>query len=446
MFMDIESSGPSVAVGSAMQIEGKAPTVAAVRTFMAERIKEMPRFRQRVVSSRTKVRSPKWVDAEPDLSHHISGVKLKAGDSIDATISKLMETPLDRTRPLWDAMVISGYSTEQWTFVVRLHHSIADGQGAVILLGHLIDLDPKGSMNLADVIAATEYAKPEADTEIDVPDGRLEALGAKAVKAIEASFETIGEFISTYPDTFRTTIAMAPRKPTGLTGSVSAQRRWVGAHYSLTDIKTARKSFKGVTINDMVLGSVAYGFGKLLESRGEDPSGRTVRAVMPVSLRKTMESNNQVSLLPAPLPVGEKDAIKRMKTIRDATKHAKRSMAPVIGDKVMDVVNAVAPANVTEFIVSNSGGATKYFTETLVTNVPGPAITLYFMGQETLSNTPIIPIEGSMRIIIGITSYKDSFNVGITGDGEYAADVDVLLAGILEGFDELVELAAAKTA
>ena len=35
----------------------------------------------------------------------------------------------------------------------------------------------------------------------------------------------------------------------------------------------------------------------------------------------------------------------------------------------------------------------------------------------------------------------DELNIGITGDGQYAADVDILLAGVQEGFDELVDLA-----
>ena len=41
MFLDIEKSGPSVAVGSAMMIEGKAPSLTEVRSYFRERIKDM---------------------------------------------------------------------------------------------------------------------------------------------------------------------------------------------------------------------------------------------------------------------------------------------------------------------------------------------------------------------------------------------------------------------
>ncbi len=37
---------------------------------------------------------------------------------------------------------------------------------------------------------------------------------------------------------------------------------------------------------------------------------------MPVSLRKDFVSNNQVGILPAPLPLGDMDPLKRMRSIR----------------------------------------------------------------------------------------------------------------------------------
>lgn len=105
------------------------------------------------------------------------------------------------------------------------------------------------------------------------------------------------------------------------------------------------------------------------------------------------------------------------------------------------ITQKLSPAPIQEKVVSKTGSMAQYFSETLVTNVPGPQVPLYFMGRQAVSNIPIIPIEGSLRIIVGITSFMDELNIGITGDGQYAADVDILLAGVQEGFDELVDLA-----
>ena len=445
MFLDIEKSGPSVAVGSAMMVYGEAPTLAKLRAYFAERIEDMPRFRQKVVSSRTKVRQAKWVDVTPDLTYHVTEVKLGLGESFDSVVSATMERPMDRTQPLWDAVLVSGYSTTEWTLIIRLHHSIADGQGALILLGELIDVTPDGSFRLAAGIKKMMTPKkPEAE-EVEI-ESKLDALTTKALRSIEKSLETLGQFISTSPDTVRSLVSLAPKRPSSLTGQVSDHRKWVGGQFSLDEVKLARKSFKGVTINDMVLAAVAVGFTRLLESRGENANGRTLRAVMPVSLRRDFEANNQVGILPAPLPLGEMDPLKRMRIIKESTKHAKRSMLPVIGDQVVKASQKVVPAPIQEFVINQSGVSTEFFSETLVTNVPGPTIDLYFMGQPTKGTIPIIPIEGSMRIVVGITSFQHDLNIGITGDGEHAKDVDVLLAGIQAGFAEICELGALRAA
>ena len=321
------------------------------------------------------MRQAKWVDVTPDLTYHVTEVKLGLGESFDSVVSATMERPMDRTQPLWDAGLVSGYSTTEWTLIIRLHHSIADGQGALILLGELIDVTPDGSFRLAAGIKKMMTPKkPEAE-EVEI-ESKLDALTTKALRSIEKSLETLGQFISTSPDTVRSLVSLAPKRPSSLTGQVSDHRKWVGGQFSLDEVKLARKSFKGVTINDMVLAAVAVGFTRLLESRGENANGRTLRAVMPVSLRRDFEANNQVGILPAPLPLGEMDPLKRMRIIKESTKHAKRSMLPVIGDQMVKASQKVVPAPIQEFVINQSGVSTEFFSETLVTNVPGPTIDL----------------------------------------------------------------------
>ena len=442
-FLDMENSGPSIAVGGALIISGKAPTLAALRTHVKGRLDAMPRFRQRVETSRSKVRHSKWVEVEPDLTHHINQKRLKPGQSFDPVVSALMEVPMDRTRPLWDITLVTGYSTTEWCIIVRLHHSIADGQGSLILLGQLLDLDAAGKVRLADGISA--MAAPRENTAQMEPENSVDAATAKAVKIIEETFQGLGKFIATYPDTVRSVLAMAPKAPSTLTGEVSSERLWVGRQYSLSEVKAARKAYKGVTINDMVLASVAYGFTKLLESRGEKTDGRTLRAVMPVSLRRDLQANNQVGILPAPLPLGKMDPAKRMKIIKGVTKSSKNSTLPVITETMRKATEKVTPAPLQEYVLKNLGTKGGYFTETLITNTPGPMIPLYFMGRQSIGSMPIIPIEGSVRLIVGITSFLNDLNVGITGDGKNAPDAAVLADGIIEGFEEIVAVAKVRS-
>ncbi len=83
-----------------------------------------------------------------------------------------------------------------------------------------------------------------------------------------------------------------------------------------------------------------------------------------------------------------------------------------------------------------------WFLDTLTTNVPGPRVPVYLAGRRVQAMFPIIPVAGHTRITTGIFSYDGSLHIGVTGDGEHAADVDVLAAGIRDGVAELASLAA----
>lgn len=442
-FFDIEDSGPPVAVGTALKIDGSAPTVAKLRQFFAARITSMPRFRQRFEDSRSKVLRGKWVDASPDLTHHVRHRKIKSESEFSGLVAEVIQSQLDPERPLWDATMITGYSSTEWALLVRLHHAIADGQGATILLGQLIDFDPTGQVRLADGIAA--MVTPRESAPSDLASDGLEAATAKAAHAVEKSFRMTGQFISTLPDTIRSAMMFLPRKQEGdLTGPLSDTRVWHGSRYSLSEVKQAKRSLKGVTVNDIVMAAVAVGFTDLLDARGEDSEGRVLRTVIPVSLRQNLDANNQVSLLPVPLPLGDIDPLERIKSIKKSTKYSKNSTLPIMGDQLVKVSENLLPAPVQEAVLSRVATTSGYFSETLVTNVPGPRVPLFVMGSEVLSSAPMMPLGAHFRIIIGITSFKDDLNIGITGDGEHARDIDVLAAGIARGFDQIVAAAAEK--
>src|SRR2546430_16751924 len=85
--------------------------------------------------------------------------------------------------------------------------------------------------------------------------------------------------------------------------------------------------------------------------------------------------------------------------------------------------------------------------QTTTTNVPGPRFPLYLRGRRMVEIHPYVPIGNTMRIVIGIFSYLDQLNFGITADFDAVPDIGVLSGGIRAGIDELlavVEPAPAK--
>ena len=125
----------------------------------------------------------------------------------------------------------------------------------------------------------------------------------------------------------------------------------------------------------------------------------------------------------------------------------KRSKLPVISDAVWTLTEKATPSPVMSLVLAKSVENIDWLFETVITNVPGPPMPLYVMGQEVLSLIPLVPLASAskMQILVSILSYNGRLGFGITGDAERASDIDVLLDGILDELAVLADLAAAQS-
>ncbi len=240
------------------------------------------------------------------------------------------------------------------------------------------------------------------------------------------------------PATVRGLLRLHPALPSDLTGAPAAGRDWRSLRLSLADVKQAGKAH-GATVNDVLMSAVAGGFREVIVANGQDPSERTVRAVMPVSLRRPGDarSNNQVSMLPIELPVGEIDPVARLGAVVRQTMQGKKSLVPAIVGSMSEVVDKAFPAPLVEAVAPKFGWAFGWLSDTLVTNVRGPSEPLYFLGNEVRYLSPIIPIGSTLRTVVGINSYNGTVNISVTGDSQHGRDDKVLLDGIRMTVDML---------
>jgi hypothetical protein len=77
---------------------------------------------------------------------------------------------------------------------------------------------------------------------------------------------------------------------------------------------------------------------------------------------------------------------------------------------------------------------------TVTTNVPGPQLPLYAVGQRMLKAFPYVPLANQIRVAVAIFSYDGQVNFGITGDYDSASDIEVLASGIEESMADLLKL------
>jgi diacylglycerol O-acyltransferase / wax synthase len=418
-----------------LEFVGRAPAVARVRQRVAQMLPAAARLRQIPVASRTGVLQPKWQDVEPDLAVHVTRHKT---DDLAGSVSALMSEPMSHDRPLWDVTVFSGYAPREWALVWRIHHSIADGEGVTMLVGRALDMMPEGGETLTDWMVAQALALQPPGGE---GSGEADASSFmdRALSSVRHTVEQAVTAAAVTPATIRGLLRLHPALPTELTGKPAPGRDWRGIHLSLADVKAAGKAH-GATVNDVLMSAVAGGFRDVILAAGNDPADRVVRAVMPVSLRHPGDtrSNNQVSMIPIELPVGEADPAKRLGMVVRQTRQGKKSMVPAVVGAMSGALDRTVPQPLAEAIVPRFGWAFGWVSDTLVTNVRGPSEPLYFLGQEVRYLSPIIPIGSTLRTVVGLNSYNGAVNVSVTGDSEHGRDDRVLLDGIRLTVDSLL--------
>ncbi len=420
-WLEMEGDGPPIAIGTVAVCEGPAPSDGEVADLLMERLPDMGRLRERVVHGGM-LRRPTWEsDVTAALAQPAHRVECCAEHGgLDAMVSGIMQTRMPRDRPLWDLWIAQDADSDRWALVWRVHHSVTDGLGALVLIGHAFDLQPGPGRTLADLAVSTGRSR-SAPQQL-----------ASGLRALPAALPRLPDVAA----------AVLPRPPSPLSGPVGESRRWVSVNVPLDEVAAVRRAVGG-TVNDVVLAGVTTGFRRLLEHR--DLPLRTVRNAVPVSVRPPAgaRSDNEVTLLLAPLPVGLDDPLARLGQVRREVAAMRAFGVPVALAGLLGVVDRVVPAAAFEAGMRTAGRTVPaWFLDTLTTNVPGPQQPVYVAGRRVLAMFPIIPVAGRTRITTGIFSYDGSLCVGVTGDGEHAADVDVLAAGIRDGVAELASLAA----
>src|SRR6056297_2627888 len=108
---------------------------------VVERLDRLTRLmwplRQKAVSPPLRSGPPRWVtDPDFDLSFHLRRVRLPEAQGLDGVLrlaGQLASAAFDRSRPLWEAVLVEGIDGDRSALVMKLHHSLTDGVGAIEL-------------------------------------------------------------------------------------------------------------------------------------------------------------------------------------------------------------------------------------------------------------------------------------------------------------------------
>ena len=186
-----------------------------------------------------------------------------------------------------------------------------------------------------------------------------------------------------------------------------------------------------------MLAVITRGFRDLLDARDEPLEGRTVRTMVPVSVRAGSEKgtyNNRVSAVFVDLPVGVSDPLERLGDVGAQMAELKSSQKAVAGE-VLTSLSGFAPSMLLALGMRAAARSPQMTFETVTTNVPGPQLPLYAAGRRMVESYPYVPVAGACGSSSRSSPTTGSSTFGVTGDHDAVPDIDVLCEGIEAGID-----------
>jgi diacylglycerol O-acyltransferase / wax synthase len=431
---------PSTRPGGRLRLEDVVQVIAS-------RLHLAPRFRQRVVFPPLALARPVWIDDRGfDLSFHLRRAALPTPggrrELIDY-VQRVISRPLDRTKPLWELYLIEGMEEGVAAILTKVHHSMVDGMAAIDLASAVYDFTPQPQI-LTPPAWEPEPEPGSVDLLVDAVRDQVVHPLQGAAHLARRTFRAPGVVarqVGAVADGMREFLGggvMAPPGP--FNRRVGPNRRFAMAEAPVQWFKDVKNALRG-TVNDVVLAAVAGGLYRFLRHRGERTKGRTLRAMVPVSVRGKDHRGamgNRVSSIFVDLPVGAMGAKRRLVLIREKTRYLKNSNQAVGAEFLMNI-GAWAPPTI--HAMAARLASRSRLINLVVSNVPGPQVPLYLAGARLVAQYPIMPIAETMGLSIAVTSLAGTMAFGLTADWDTLPDIEVLARGIDDAVLDLLKAA-----
>lgn len=449
-FLHLEGEAVHMHVAACTVFEGPAPTHAELVEAVQSRLHLVPRYRQRLAFVPLQQGRPVWVD-DPQfrLAFHVRHTALpRPGSDVQLRrlTGRVFSQALDRARPLWELWLVEGLEGGRFALLTKTHHALVDGISGVDIATVLFDTTadaappapprtpwvprplPTGPQLLADALMERATVPDEFQR---VVRAALTRGPRQLARRVAGTLAATGAFAWTGLDP-------APRSP--FNRQIGPHRRFTWVTVPLKDLRHVKTAFGG-TVNDAVLAAVAGALGGYMRLHDEQTDDVVLRALVPVSVRAQSERGalgNRVAAVYAPLPVGLRDPVERMRVITRATADL-RTSGQAVGAQVLTELTGFAPPTIMAQAARLQ--ARQRFFNLVVTNVPGPQWPLYLLGRRLEAVYPLVPLAQNTALGIAVMSYNGSLSFGLNADYDVLADVELLADELRAAIRELIAAA-----
>ncbi|MFJ3670115.1 wax ester/triacylglycerol synthase family O-acyltransferase [Streptomyces sp. NPDC090106] len=422
-FWNIESAEHPMHLGALGVFSAHSPTAGAhAADLLAARAAAVPGLRMRIrdvwqpLSFGGATREPA-PDFDP-LDH----VTLHAPTAdFHTEAGRLMERPLERGRPPWEAHVLPGESGTSFAVLFKFHHALADGLRALTLAAAILD-----PMDLP-----ARGPRPEESPKGFLPDvRRLPGLLRGAVSDVGRALD-IGASLALS--------SLAVRSSAALSAAPSGTRRTAGVVVDLDDVHRVRKA-QGGTVNDVLIAVVAGALRRWLDERGDGSDGVAPRALIPVSKRRPRTAHpqgNRLSGYLIRLPVDDPEPLSRLDTVRSAMDRNKDA-GPNRGAGAVALLADHVPPLAHRLGGPLAGQAARLWFDILVTSVPLPGLGLKLGGNPVTEVYPFAPLAQGQSLAVAISTYRGQVHYGLVADAEAVPDLDRFAHALTAELETLV--------
>jgi WS/DGAT/MGAT family acyltransferase len=337
-----------------------------------------------------------------------------AGD-FHAAAGTLMQRPLNRDRPPWEAHVLPGEDGTSFAVLFKFHHALADGLRALGLAAAVLD-----PMDLP-----APRPRPEPPRRGPLPDVRRLSGLVRGALADAGRALDIGAAVALS--------GLDVRSSAALTAESSGTRRTAGVCLDLDDVHRIRKA-EGGTVNDVLIAVVAGALRRWLDERGDGSEGVAPRALIPVSQRRPRTAHpqgNRLSGYLIRLPVGDPDPRSRLGTVRTAMDRNKDA-GPARGAGAVALLADHVPALGHRLGGPLVGQAARLWFDILVTSVPLPSLGLRLGGHPLAEVYPLAPLARGHSLAVAVSTYRGRVHYGLVADAKAVPDLDRLAAAMTE--------------
>lgn len=447
MFWQLERERTLRSTTVAVAVLDAAPEREALRRSLRRVCRRIPRLRQRVIELPAALSTPVWSpDPDFELDYHLRWIGAPSDAApqylLDLAASMAMQA-FDRSRPLWEFVVVEGLEEGRAALIQKLHHSVGDGAAGLTLMGELYDFDRDASQR---------GEEPELEAPIEPEQGALaltaEALRTEIAEWPRSALRLLAAGIASLRDPLEsarrfaaelTAVAGIMRSGPGplspIMGERSSRHRYAGFIVQNAGLKAAAQS-QGCTFNSALLAAVVGGLARYHDRRGARVEA--LRAAMPISVRSADEvvaTGNRLAIARFSVATTTLDPGTRMREIQARVAEQREPASLGAFEVIANMVN-VGPSSFLLPLVLEEMRKSDF----VATSMPGPPTPFYLAGSRVESLFAFGPTAGA-ALNVTLLGYTDQASVGITLDPAAIPDSGLLVDCLRQGFEEVLKLA-----